>query len=231
MSIPSIIFPETLSGDQLDQFLALGWFRMGQSIFTINSYMFGSSWHSVYWIRLNVRNARFGKSARKIWNLNKDFSFTVDPYQPSEETEALYSLYKSSVDFDGPQTVGSFLEEDKAALVYNTRIIRVRLGEQLIAAGVFDLGENSIAGIMNFYHPDFKKYSLGKYLMLLKLNYAGRLGMHYYYPGYIARGYPKFDYKLFIDPSATEVYDWDESGWIPLHDFLRKHPLHEYNGD
>nr|GFD32934.1 hypothetical protein [Tanacetum cinerariifolium] len=53
--------------------------------------------------------------------------------------------------------------------------------------------------------PDYRKHSLGKYLLLLKTEYAREQQLAYYYPGYLVYGYSKFDYKLFASPEATEL--------------------------
>lgn len=100
--------------------------------------------------------------------------------------------------------------------VFTTEVLEVRDGNQLIAAGIFDSGARSLAGIMNFYHPAYRKYSLGKYLMLLKINHARQQCKAYYYPGYLVQGYPKFDYKLFPCLAATEVFDATMGQWLPF---------------
>jgi arginine-tRNA-protein transferase len=69
---------------------------------------------------------------------------------------------------------------------------------------------------MNFYHPDYKKYSLGKYLMLLKMKYAIELHMQYYYTGYLALGISKFDYKIFPHSSLIEVFIPSLNCWFPF---------------
>ena len=99
--------------------------------------------------------------------------------------------------------------------VFNTYIIELRDGERLIAAGVFDRGDRSLAGILNFYDPNYRKHSLGKYLLLLKTDYARRLQLDYYYPGYLVCDYPKFDYKLFPCIAATEFFDSVGGRWQP----------------
>lgn len=43
-----------------------------------------------------------------------------------------------------------------------------------------DKGANAIAGILNFYHPDYKKFSLGKYLILQKIEFARANRFLYY---------------------------------------------------
>src|SRR5204863_6789315 len=115
----------------------------------------------------------------------------------TDELEELYTLYRTSADFDPPQSEEEYLFLAIDHNIYDSYLVEIRDNGKLIAAGIFDNGEKTIAGIMNFFHPAYKKYSLGKYLMLLKIDHAIEMGKLWYYPGYIARGYLKFDYKLF----------------------------------
>ncbi len=89
----------------------------------------------------------------------------------------------------------------------------------MIAVGYFDKGNNSLAGILNFYHPEYKKYSLGKYLILNKIDFALENDIPFYYTGYISTFYTKFDYKLYPDVNAIEVYLPVEKEWQPYNQF------------
>jgi arginine-tRNA-protein transferase len=77
---------------------------------------------------------------------------------------------------------------------------------------------------MNIYHPDYKQYSPGKFLMLKKLQYALQHNMIFYYTGYISTENTRFDYKIFPDVKAVEVLLPVEQLWLPYHalnkDFL-----------
>ena len=86
----------------------------------------------------------------------------------------------------------------------------------MIAAGFFDLGKMSAAGITCIYHPAYKKYSLGKYLMYLKMAFCKEQQLQYFYPGYVVPGYNSFDYKLEIGKSAIEYFDTYTGKWLPL---------------
>ena len=136
----------------------------------------------------------------------------------SSEIEELFTLYKTLIDFDAADTVAECLlgGAENNDNIYNTEMIEIRDGNKLIAVGFYDLGETSIAGILNFYHPQYRSNSLGKYLMLLKLDHAKKSGKKWYYTGYLAKGYPKFDYKLFPDIHATELFDRVGNRWIPF---------------
>ena len=91
----------------------------------------------------------------------------------------------------------------------------MRDGERLIAIGYFDEGRESAAGILNFYHPDYRKYSPGLFLYLESIRYAAEGGKRFFYPGYIALDYTKFDYKLLPGPERVEIWDTDTACWLP----------------
>ncbi len=217
MTIPQFYAPRKLSGEQLDDFLSRGWYRMHQTIFTTNYIVDDELHYKVFWLRYNLQYYTHLKSSKTILNRNKQFSFVVKPFELTDELENLYTLYRSMISFDGAPSVNHWLFYEGAfGDIYDSHLIEVRDKNTLIAAGIFDKGDKSIAGIMNFYHPDYKKYSLGKYLILLKIELALQQGYKHYYPGYMVYGYPKFNYKLFVGEEFTEVYIPELKGWFPF---------------
>ena len=213
MTETGIYYPDELTGIFLDNFLAKGWYRMGQGIFTTNHIVQNDKLYRVFWLRYNLSRLKTGRNCQKIMQINQKFSCTIKPLQITPELETLYELYKSSLTFTPASSVQNWLFDQQTNNVYDSYLVEVRDQCSLIAAGIFDNGLNSIAGIMNFFLPDYKKYSLGKYLMLLKIEYALTQGKKWYYPGYIVEGYPKFDYKLFVDKAAAEIFIPEHSGW------------------
>ncbi|HEY0109825.1 MAG TPA: arginine-tRNA-protein transferase [Fibrella sp.] len=201
---------------RLDLFLSRGYFRMQQQIFTCRYVHFDEVRYPVHWLRISLAVATFGPKQNRLFRINDRFSVTVKPLEITNELETLYDLYWYSLDFDAPYSVASCLLDGSTQTIFDTYVIEVRDEGRLIAAGIFDNGDRSIAGIMNFYHPDYRKQSLGKYLMLLKIQYAQQQRKDYYYPGYLVGNYPKFDYKLFACESATEVYDEGSGRWYPF---------------
>lgn len=205
-----------MKGNELDVCLNNGYFRMQQQVFTCQAEYFNNKAHPVLWLRVALATVSYGKDQRQLLRANEKFSVTVKPLVLSVELETLYDAYENFVDFDAPYTVESCLLGGASYNAFATYVIEIRDGDRLIAAGIFDDGARSIAGIMNFYHPDYRKYSLGKYLMLLKINHAQAYRKTHYYPGYLVSGYPKFDYKLFPCQSATEVFDSIGGRWLPF---------------
>ena len=205
-----------LRGDALDYYLAQGYYRMQQDLFTCQFLPIDGDLYTVHWLRLVLAHVQFGSEQRRLLRLNERFSVTILPFQLTQEYEALYARYLTTVTFDAPLTVESYLLAGAKHNVFTTNVIEVRDAGQLIAVGIFDSGQRSLAGIMNFYDPTYRRHSLGKYLMLLKIEYALSQQMHYYYPGYLVHGYPKFDYKLFACRAATEVFDCSTGRWLPF---------------
>ena len=208
--------PLRIPGDMLDYYLGQGYYRMQQDLFTCRFLPREGRLNTVHWLRIVLPQVQYGPKQRRLLRLNERFSVAIKPLQLTDEYEALYAQYRQNLDFDTARTLEALLLEGAASSVFDTEIIEVRDNGQLIAAGVFDSGTASIAGIVNFYDPAYHKHSLGKYLLLLKTEHARRQQMAYYYPGYLVHGDPKFDYKLFACLAATEVFDALNSQWLPF---------------
>lgn len=215
MENPAYYSPSKLSGSQLDVFLSQGWYRMHQTVFTTKYIILNDIIYSVSWLRYNLSKFNFSNKLKKLLKQNSHFNVSIKPMVITQEVETLYSTYKASIKFDHSASVMHWLygDDDAPENIFETNIIELRDGEKLIAAGIFDNGANSIAGIMNFYDPAYKKFSLGKYLILLKIRYAIQKGMQWYYPGYIVHGYPQFDYKLFVGEENAEMYIPEINDW------------------
>ena len=202
-----------LPGDFLDYYLAQGYYRMGQNLFTCQFLPLETGVYTTHWLRLAVAKVTYGPKQRQLFRLNERFTVASRPFRLTPEYESLYALYYQSIDFDANPSLGDLLLEGSPHNVFDTHVLEVRDGERLIAVGVFDHGTDTLAGIVNFYDPAYRKHSLGKYLMLLKLEHARRHGIGYYYPGYLVHNYPKFDYKLWACATATEVFNARTHQW------------------
>ncbi len=203
-----------MSGRTLDLWLSRGYYRMQQDVFTCRFIWFDNRACPVHWLRIDLRRIQYGPKQRRLLRYNEKFQVVVRPFALTNELENLYARYRAAIDFDAPESVASCLLNGTPYNAFETYVIEIRDENELIAAGIFDNGLQSIAGIMNFYHPDYRKHSLGKYLMLLKINFARQHQKLYYYPGYVVSHYPKFDYKLFPDEAATDIFDSHRASWL-----------------
>lgn len=209
-----------ITGAMLDEYLALGWYRMGQIIFTTDYLYKEEQYLRVFWLRYRMEMFRFSTKQEKLLRLPEGFTVTNQPLRITDELEALYQLYRNQIDFEVSPTLREnlfslcFISSEEAP-AFDSWVIEIRDKGKLVAAGVYDMGEQTMMGIINFYDPAYKKYSLGKRLILFKLRESLERKLTYYYPGYIVLNYPKFDYKLEAGENICEIYDTVNDRWIP----------------
>lgn len=209
------INPDSLSDSELDLFLSLGWYRMHQHIFTC-SHLLQEIPYVVHWLRYPLTEIKNHPSHKRIRKRCKPFRHTIETFNEIPDThEALYTCYRQAINFDGADSIHQCLfgETEGTQNIFKTKCISVFDGEKLIAGGYFDVGENSATSILHFFDPHYKNYSLGKYLMLLTVDYLQSAGYTFYYPGYLLAGNPKMNYKLFIGKEATQYFNPETASW------------------
>jgi arginyl-tRNA--protein-N-Asp/Glu arginylyltransferase len=211
--------PQILTPQELDAYLERGWFRMGQNIFTTNFLNFKDHFYSAIWLRIELNDYTADKQQQKIFKHNANFRTAINPAVITEEKEELFVRYKESVPFDPPQSITSLLMGKSTHNVFNTHEVCVYDEDKLIAAGFFDLGSASAAGISSIYDPAYKKFSLGKFLIYLKIAYCKQQGMRYFYPGYFVPGYSLFDYKLSMGSHALQFLSIAEQKWLAIKNY------------
>jgi leucyl-tRNA---protein transferase len=211
--------PAYLSPHNLDKYLERGWFRMGQSMFTTSFLNFNNTLFNAIWLRYDLQNYNLKASGKTILKQNKNFSVQVNPFSFSPEKDRLFKKYREALPFSIAHSLKTLLLDEGQFTIFNTFEICVYDGSTLIGMGVFDLGLNTAQGIINFYDPTYKKYSLGKFLILEKINYLKKIGFTFFYPGYFAPGYSPFDYKTELSVSGVSFFDVSTENWIDYHDF------------
>lgn len=209
--------PKKLSGKELDELLARGWYRLGKEVFTCQFLFLEDNLYSPVWIRLPLKDYTFRKRLRKIFNRNRrKFTITIQPQDLTEEKEELYQKYRAHFHSRIATTLVSNLQDAAETTVFNTKEICIYDGEKLVACSYFDVGEKTSTSILGIYDPDYQQDSLGFYTMLLEIEYSMEQGFDFYYPGYIVPQFPKFDYKLRIGrPEEVEFFDLRTSTWKP----------------
>jgi leucyl-tRNA---protein transferase len=211
--------PQSISAEDLDRYLTQGWFRMGQTIFTTSFLNFNRQLYSAIWLRVDLASFFSDKLQQKLFRLNEGFRAEFQPLSLTRQKEELYANYRQAISFEASASLRQLLFRDSVANIYNTLEANLYHGDKLIASGFFDLGNKSAAGIISFYDPAYKKYSLGKYLIYLKMHYCKKMGIRYFYPGYFVPGYYSFDYKLAIGRPALEYLDLESGRWGSIEEF------------
>jgi len=212
--------PEALNGVQLDHALALGWYRSNQKIFTC-SHVDLNGIYRVHWLRYEIKRITSHDSHKRIRKRNKDFFFTItdfNPNQVSEEHRALHRQYRASINFDGATSIEDCLLGDafNGRYIFTTKCISVFHKGKLIAGGYFDLGFKTVASILHYFDPTYSRFSLGKFMMLLTIDYMKENRYWHYYPGYLVQGLPKMHYKIFLGKECAEYFEPETMSWKPF---------------
>ena len=219
--------PEVLIAGELDTYLGNGWFRMGQSIFTTNFLNFRDNFYSAIWLRIDLLRFKGDRTQQKLAKKNSRFRSVIREAFVNEEKESLYTSYKKNITFETSASLRHLLYGKSNRSIFNSYEVCIYDESRLIAVGFFDLGADSAAGITCFYDPDYKKFSLGKHLIYLKLEFCKQSGLHYFYPGYFVPGYSFFDYKLTIAHSNLEYLQIRTNHWFSIEQFTsRDVPYH-----
>ena len=206
--------PERLPPAELDRYLARGWYRMVQSVFTCRFVMMGGDLHSALWTRLSLEGYTFRKSLRKLMRSNaRRFTIECAPARLDDEVEALFKIYRENFNGELSESLQDSLFGESGRVIFDTWRFSIRDGDRLVAASFFDLGERSMQSVMGIYHPDYAQYSLGFTTMLLEIEFGIERGLDYFYPGYVSPGYPAFDYKLRV--GELDWYEPDQDAWLP----------------
>jgi len=210
-------FKDGISEQELDNYLAKGYYRMHQFLFTTDVTRDNAFMRLLFWLRVNVPSVKLGKKQKRVYKKTQTFTVEIGDWKLNNEIEDLWQEYISHTNFSALTSASAYLFDNENAdikNIFNTKMVTIRDNGRLIAVGYFDVASNSIAAILHFYDPEYRSFSLGKYLMLLEIDYARDNNKQFYYTGYIGIGINKFDYKLFCDINATEVFVPQDDEWV-----------------
>lgn len=225
------VSPEHFLPADWDEAWSLGWFRMRQTLFTTHFLTFDGSFRSAIWLRNHLDPRLFDGGFRSVVKRNQRWSVEFEPLPvqgPSLDHEVLYQKYRRSVPFEPAPTLRDLLYGDSFHDRFPSWWANVYDGSKLIAAGIFDRGDRSAAGINAFYDPEYRSYSLGKFLILKKMEFCYHEGHEWFYPGYVSPGEPRFDYKWTLGRQTLEYWDLGAQSWqVPKETPLEWTPLAE----
>jgi len=227
-----IRYPESLSPEELDNYLAAGWRCMGQAIYTSHFMFFppedGTRVYSTLPTRLPLEGYHFRKSLRKLYRRTHRH-FTIKAGSTANFDEAKREVNRKYAQFHPDKAMNDprdYLDNGQGQMAFDTREVKIFDGDQLVAFSYFALGKAGLYSKQGIYDPDYHRHSLGFFTMLEEIAYAQAQGRKYYYPGYVVPGYDEFDYKKRIGP--LEYYDLPSDSWLPLDDLQAKDiPIHK----
>ena len=207
-------FPQELPQKELDEYLARGWFRMGQTIFTCHYLYVENNLYPTVWIRQHLPTFAFRKSQRKMLRRHqRQYTVQIRKATINSEKDALFQRHKHRLANPVPDNLQEYLLEGGKKNIYASQEVAIYEADRLIAFSFFDLGKKSIASIMGVFDPDYERESLGYYTLLEEITFGMHHGYEWYYPGYVVPGYDRFEYKLRTGPA--EYFDVPSQSWHP----------------
>lgn len=215
------LYPETIAPHQLDEMLAAGWFRMGNSIFTTNYVLFNQLAYRTIWLRHVLKDYKETKTIKNLKKRNADFRIELKRAEITDEHEMLFAHYKSGIAFSAAASLDHLLHGYSLHphSIYTTYEINLYDDYDLIGCSYFDIGHKTAEGISSFYNPEYKAYSLGKYLIYLQIEVCKGNNFDYFYPGYFVPGFPHLDYKLAIASNYLEFLDPRTKQWNAITEY------------
>jgi arginine-tRNA-protein transferase len=199
-----------------DALLSMGWFRGTGIIYRSEVVCIDEQVYGICNIRFPVQSFSMRRSHAKLFRKNmKQFTLRVGTPRVDARREELYRGQMHRFKAFVHETLEDILLSPRLGAEIDAMEIGVYDGEKLVAVSYIDAGETSMASILCLYDPAYARFSLGTFTMLLEIDMAKRLGLDYYYPGYVLDLPSGFDYKLALGPCQwlhkEEGWNWREA--------------------
>ena len=164
-----------LTRKQIDELLSNGWFRNDLHVQATQCRFVESSWRPCVMLRIPLANFQWKKRLRKVMRRNNtNFTCKIRPFAPREEMEELWQRFKQQVhQWNLVPSLARHLFRDVNPERFHTWEISVYENDKLIAFSLFDRGLESIASLEAAYDPDYARFSLGLFTMLLERSTRG----------------------------------------------------------
>ena len=139
---PNIHFLTEARGSTLDKYLAAGWYRIYDLMFTTDSLTVDGQVIPVKWIRYDLKKLEFRRSARKLLRRNRNrFSLAITNFEISLELEELYLKYWFENQMEMSASIGQSMFANETSEVFDTRLMELRLDGRLVGGWLFRLGQ------------------------------------------------------------------------------------------
>jgi arginine-tRNA-protein transferase len=165
---------------------------------------------------LAVRNVvdkfKASNSQQRILRVNQNLIVNETPAQATQERFKLFSMYQSSRHTGGDMETMDYY--DFQALIEETPVVTsivdfYDLESKLIGSCIVDNLDDGLSAVYSYFHPDYKKNSLGSFIILWLIERTKQLSLPYLYLGYWVAGSQKMVYKDKFQP--LEYYS--SNGW------------------
>lgn len=206
-----------LPNETFDWLLAAGWRLIGGEFVRHNvvAQPYGYDRTVPLRIRTDAGRLVFSKSQKKLLTQNSAMlRCEIGRIRVTEEKLRLFERHSTRFSGDDyPPSVDVFLRHASSDLPVAGLEFDIFFEERLVACSFAHVGGAAISGTYCVFDPDFSRFSLGNYTLLLELLYAAHTGRQFYYPGYVYATPSRMDYKKNF--YSLERYDWTDSTWLP----------------
>ncbi len=201
----STFYADCLDSRELSRLLSSGWRKFGHSFFRPAC----PGCRACIPLRVPVARFRPSRSQERVLRRCAHVRVTFGPLRYEN---ALFDLYHthSKVRFGQEHSF-----EDFAASLHApscpTLLSRYEEDGRLLGAGYLDIGSDGLSSVYFIYDPAVSHLSLGTFSVLREIAETARLGLPYYYLGYVVAGCERMAYKARFSPH--QLFNWDDGLW------------------
>jgi arginine-tRNA-protein transferase len=183
-----------------------GWRRFGNYYF----YPICNGCNECKSLRINAINFKASKSQRKSIKRNKNTRVLLQETSVTNEHIKLYNKYhKFKAQKDGWRSKeishSEYFENFADGAHDFGKEVLYYIDNKLVAVDLIDILDDGISSIYFYYDPDYARYSLGVYSLIVQIELTKMLDKKWVYLGYWVDGCKAFEYKTNFKP--TEILD------------------------
>ncbi len=167
-------------------------------------------------VRIPVQDFVPSHAQRRVWNHAKG-NFEIIIGRPQVD-QARLDLYRAYLAFQHDQELAEqdCLENYEQFLV-ETRVDTIELSfrdhsGELAGVSILDATNIALSSVYFYWGAQYRKFSLGIYSVLEEIELCKRMGLTYYYFGYLVPDVPAMEYKGRFAPLEM----WDGKDWVML---------------
>lgn len=202
-----------MAPEELDRFLARGWYRVGAIMLASRYYLHEGELFSTVWTRLPLADWKLRSGQRRrVSRLERRLRTRIQPFALSEAHEAVYARYLTVAPGERTESLLEFLGGEEGAGLFDTWAVEIFDGEALVGFSLFDRGANALQSLVGAYDPAYARFGLGAHSMLLEALWGKAQGLQFHYSGYVVPGAGFMDYKWALSEDMEFLHpehgDW-----------------------
>ena len=187
---------EHLTDRQLEVFLAAGYRRNGNSLYTMRCW----DCHACVPIRLRPSQFRPNRSQRRARQRNRDLAVSFGELQLDLEHLELCDLFLQTRYPRERSRAYGYYGEFFCNTIAETRQLQFRLDDRLLGASIIDIGENFMNAVYFYFDPSETRRSLGTFNILSLVELCRQMDIGYLYLGYYIAETRAMRYKAAFKP-------------------------------